>query len=331
MCDEFTAFLATLQTPAVRDLAWCCAAPSLVDDYAALGDAALTTYRLRDAAGWSRALRALDREPAPLLQFLGARNLRRLGLYYEALWHFHLQHHNAVELLAHNLPVRSGDDKRTVGEFDVLYFCRERRQVVHLELAVKFYLGLADGGGRDGWWGPDRRDRLDRKLDHLLHRQTTLGTHEAARRALAPLNSGIARREIAFRGYLFQPAEGPLPLPLGIDPACAGQRWFRYAAFVDESTGHPRSRWQILQRLEWLAPRRLQPDTAMSSGEVRDALERRFGGGDDFALLARFDQGREGRTESARCFVVSDGWPRLAIKTNAPTTAPAPDSRHRPR
>ena len=56
-----------------------------------------------------RWLVQLDEQPEPLLAHLAARRSRRLGLYFESLWHFFLQQDPATDLLATNLAVRTAD------------------------------------------------------------------------------------------------------------------------------------------------------------------------------------------------------------------------------
>ncbi|MEQ8803961.1 MAG: DUF1853 family protein, partial [Haliea sp.] len=128
-----------LTNPRVRDLAWACLGPPLLQMETLKSASGVTTASLTLTAARARWLQQLDRQPQPLLTWLEARPATRLGLYFEHLWHFFLQQDSATELIAHNLPLSSNG--RTVGEFDCLYYCHERRRPVHLELAVKFYLG----------------------------------------------------------------------------------------------------------------------------------------------------------------------------------------------
>ena len=53
--------------------------------------------------------------------------------------------------------------KRTAGEIDLLV--ERAGEVLHLELAVKFYLSTSGSAQWDTWVGVDPVDRLDIKLD----------------------------------------------------------------------------------------------------------------------------------------------------------------------
>ena len=155
-----------LRHPEVRDLAWVILAPPMLSD---------TPWPQRHplaGSDWVQAperlehwLRQLDRDSYDLLHWLSQARTRRLGLYYERLWQFAVQHAPGIELIAANLPIRR--EGHTLGELDMLL--RDRDGVHHLELAIKLYLGPQNGDGHDTaqWLGPGCHDRLDRKLAHL--------------------------------------------------------------------------------------------------------------------------------------------------------------------
>ena len=313
---------ANYRQAAVRDLAWACFSPTLVSSQAlspALANArfALTPERVR----W---LESLDRSPDPLLRHLQQRPVRRLGLYFESLWQFFLARDAAVELLAHNLPVRS--ESRTIGEFDCLYYCRERRRPVHLELAVKFYLGQA---GR--WIGPDSRDRLDIKLDRLSQHQMRLGDHPEGRRVLAEHGIRDPLREMELKGGLFQPAP-PQPVPAYCEDQPQGNIWLRITqlpSFLMSGglrsggprpgglrSGGPRpggprpggaASYCILPRLGWLAGEyRCAASARLSPDALQATLDEHFASGGRARLVAALDAAG---SPCNRFFVTPRSWP----------------------
>jgi hypothetical protein len=258
------------QTREVRDLAWACFSPPLLataqlsEAKTGAGNCAfpLTTGRRQ----W---LEALDRDATPLLDHLAGLRDRRLGVYFESLWQFFLSQDEEVEPLAFNLPVQ--DDARTLGEFDCLYFCRRRNCHVHLELAVKFYLGWQDSDRTDGtsplsdWLGPDPRDRLDAKVNHLLTHQIQLGATAAAKPHLQALGIDELAREIEMKGYLSSPVSTPMPPPAAFDRRQRLHHWLR----VDDLVNPPRllsaEAYLILPRCRWLSPARASPAGAIST------------------------------------------------------------------
>jgi hypothetical protein len=92
------------------------------------------------------------------------------------------------------------DGKRTCGELDLIYQYGGRW--IHLELAVKFYLGLGDRTDPFQWIGPAARDKLARKLSRFYDHQMTLPQSEAGRAVLADLNiDEVETRVLLMGGY----------------------------------------------------------------------------------------------------------------------------------
>jgi hypothetical protein len=271
-------------------------------------DKPVDNCRLSLTAERRQWLQALDRDAAPLLAYLGDARDGRLGLYFERLWQFFLDRDPAVELVAHNLPVH--EDGRTLGEFDCIYYCRQRQCHVHLELAVKFYLQRpgADGSEWPDWVGPNMVDRLDHKLQRLFRHQLLLGDCAAARPVLSRLGIDALQRELEIKGRLFPVAHGARLWPPGCPPGAPRLRYYRLEQL--HSTTLHAAQYRVLSRQCWLAP--VGSDcTAPVHGA--DALDSVISG--HFARNARPVQVAEcdptGR-EFGRFFVVPDDWPARA-------------------
>ena len=255
-------------------------------------------------------LERLDRDPGALLAHLHRLQSSRLGIYFEHLWHFFLAQDPAVDLVAHNLPVREGG--KTIGEFDCLYYCHERRCHVHLELTVKYYLGYrAAGGGSDHsdrgiWLGPDTRDRLDLKVGHLMQRQITLGDHPGAAGELQRLGITDLAREVEIKGYLFQPCANPLPPPRGFNEDRCFGRWVTLARLGDYLDCLDCGGFLVLPRLSWLAPATAAPGQGDTRKDLLSRLGEHFTARRQPRLVAAL--GADGR-EQARFFVTDSHWP----------------------
>ena len=242
----------------MRDLAWACFSPPLLHISRVTeresGVYACTPQLSPERAEW---LARLDRDPAALLEHLSVRPTHRLGVYFEQLWHFFLQHDRETELIAHNIAVHEAG--KTLGEFDCIYYDRRLGCHVHLELAVKYFLGLprnigdGDTTNRREWLGPDRRDSLAAKLDRLLQHQSRLGDTAAGKRRLAALNIITTRKEIALKGYLFQPLSAPPPPPPGYNPACAMNLWLTSEQLDIHCAGLDTLDFLILPKMAWLS------------------------------------------------------------------------------
>ena len=284
-----------LKNPQVRDLAWAGFSPTLLlsDEVRGAG--------LRWTPAWEDRLTRLDRNPEPLLQFLGDTLSGRLGIYYERLWHYLLAEDEDVEPVAHNLPVRVKG--QTLGEFDCIYYCRRRRQHVHLELAVKLYLGVP---GEGYWLGPGGKDRLDLKLGHLLQKQIQLGTQAAAQKVLADYGVDDFTTAIDFKGYLFNASEG-LPLPEAYNSAVAMQSWYSLENFLAlPPLAGDWLGWRELPRRHWLAPHRHRDTPGTDEGVCSDSIQRHFERTGRPLLIAACDADGE---ERQRSFITPPGWP----------------------
>jgi len=245
----------------VRDLAWAIFSPPMVQQINTKpGTAHAPVFTLTPAR--HRWLAALDVDPAPLLDFLAVRKSRFLGVYFEALWRFFLAHDDEVTLLASNRQVI--DEGRTVGEFDIFYRCHRRNVTVHLELAVKFYLGLpiytdTDLQRSSSWLGPNCVDRLDLKIGHLRTHQLPLINHASAHDWLQQEQLLPNIQEVALHGYLYYPQAviGSAP---EVTPAEASQQhlrsfWMRddqLEEFLHANATRHSKKYRIVPRLQWL-------------------------------------------------------------------------------
>ena len=300
------------QTREVRDLAWACFSPPLLDTASlqpGRGDITNCTLPLTDRRrAW---LESLDRDARPLLEHLSRQPSRRLGLYFEQLWHFFLAQDREVELLAHNLPVRAGG--RTLGEFDIIYFCRRRQSHIHMELAVKFYLGHCPeiNPGEPGQWrhwlGPNTRDRLDLKITHLLQRQIRLGDTTAAQELLASLGVVNLQREIEIKGYLFNSIAHPLPPPPGFNTICPMAEWIALPQLQRKLEMTRACSYVTLPRAMWLGSFQRCPSIGEIAGpELPASLALHIAKSQRPQLVAALDA--SGR-EISRFFVTGEHWP----------------------
>lgn len=293
----------------VRDLAWVILSPALLQDTPwpqrhplAGSDWVADPERLRH---W---LLALDRDGQALRQWLAGITSHRLGVYYERLWQFALQQAPGVELLAANLPIRTGG--HTLGELDILM--RDGEGVHHLELAVKFYLGPPAGDGLDPahWLGPGCVDRLDVKLAHLAGHQLPISARSEGRQALACLDIDSASAHLWLGGYLFYPWPAHAESPAGSSPAHLRGRWLHRRDWSAYRARAAPGRWQPLPRHAWLAPARVAAKDIWPASRFDDllqALPEVF----TAHLLVRLEQQPQGAWEEAeRVFLVADSWPQ---------------------
>ncbi len=294
----------------MRDLAWACFSPPLLHIDQVAGEAAgistAAPQLTRQRKSW---LARLDHDASALLEHLATRPPRRLGEYFEQLWHFFLQQDPDTVLVAHNLAVR--EQGRTLGEFDCIYHSAERGGHVHLELAVKFFLGTdsnGDGGPHScQWLGLDRRDRLDIKLEQLLQRQIVLGDNPAAKQILAELGVSGMSKEIVLKGYLFQAHNATSPLPPGYNVECPLSRWVTTDQLASHCAELDAQSFLALPRMRWLsAAHSASPREATGLAELQNNLTHHFRQYDQPLLIAALDGNG---VEESRFIVTPRGWP----------------------
>lgn len=238
-------------------------------------------------------LQNLDENPDRFRIYFKEKGIRRLGKYFEQLIYCFLSLHPGYELILANHQVREG--KRSIGELDLVYLDKKNESAVHLEIAVKFYLGMGDTQNWSQWLGPNTVDRLDLKLRKLLNKQSRLADHPALQETWERLGFFPKRQEILLKGYLFYPkVEVAMP-----------------SKPTDSYHGHKRSFWvlqkrfeakegksyRMLPRLKWLSANDLG-DAELVEIDPAKPLKKPV-------LMANFD---ESGLEGERFFLVPDEW-----------------------
>ncbi len=294
--------------PLVRDLAWCCFSPSLLQQLpaAATADAGRLDIQLyqplfdQQAYHW---LQQLDTDPATLTQHMASQKSHFLGARFEQFWRFYWQYFPERQLIAHNLQVNqinATGKQQTLGEFDFIVrqqsaslpTSEQTAETLHMETAVKFYLGTASStavinkhSDWSQWIGPNAIDRLDLKLDRLLEHQLPLSRHATARQRLqedydicTPLLPLLG-----LRGYFFYPANQPdFPPPYLSHPQhCRGQ-WFYLRDFINQHKNAEQDdrRWQVLDKPRWLSARHYDhaepPSDSLNHQQIDSLIEQHF-------------------------------------------------------
>lgn len=317
-------------SPVQRDLEWLALTPDLVKLPPPIPHGGRPTLHElgleHHLTAWLSAL-----TPASLAA-VNHQQATRMGHYHERLWHLLLDTAPNTRLLAKN--VRIYHKRITLGELDMVYRTRDNPAPVHLEVAIKFYLGLPEGHGPanslERWIGPGGLDSLALKCAHLRRHQLPLSTAPLALATLAywltprdtmpySLNVGESlTHRVAMPGVLFYPWHTPFPAPQGATPDHRRGLWCflrDWPALVDslvdcsmhsssmESLDTPiRMAW--LRKPHWLAPPRVEdfePIAAVMPGVER--LIEQYGP-QQVMLYMPHQQRLE------RVFIVPNSWPR---------------------
>jgi hypothetical protein len=265
---------------------------------------------------------ALDESPQAFLRWLQPRYNPRLGYYFESLVEYWLLH-AYPRLISH---VQVEDEQRTVGEFDFLIVDSTVNTIQHWEVAVKFYLQYREKDGSVTWYGPNPRDRLDKKIHRLLDHQITLSLQPAAKLKLNQLGlpTSPVSPHLLVKGYLFYPS-AQWPVAQASQALLSPRHlrgWWTYVDPFQIPDSGPNCRWLYLPRLQWLAPAKIAAATQeqliphlMTYKELHDFCFDLCERNQKPPLIAAMRFTDEGYwQEVSRGFVVPRHWPGFAAK-----------------
>ena len=295
----------------VRDLAYALKAPCILEPSEQVPSWKPEEMAAHYAAaqGW---LARLDENPEPLLEHIAQHpRSNRLGLYYEALLSFWFKAGVSYELLAHDLPVNAGG--QTLGAFD--FIVKRATEITHIEVAVKFYLGVRGVGDWADWIGPNQNDSLALKLDKMLNKQLRLSEHPQASTVLS--TAGIPRptqRKLWIKGIFFRPHNSKASCkPQG--GSLATGIWLPQNALAALQQETPAARWFRRTKPDWVAPTEAS-DPPAAFRTAAQMFEETAGpdglGPSSPQMWSRVEKSDLGWQESLRVFVVTDGWEKDA-------------------
>ncbi|WP_298420693.1 DUF1853 family protein [uncultured Kordia sp.] len=138
------------------------------------------------------------------LQFELPTNLR-LGHMVEKIVSECIKSSSNYKVLFENIQIQK--DKDTIGELDFIIEELKSKQVIHLELAYKFYLydpTLSENSFHN-WIGPNRRDSLQEKLDKLKHKQFPLLYNQHTKENLSTLDIDNVSQVLCLLASLYIP------------------------------------------------------------------------------------------------------------------------------
>jgi len=172
---------------------------------------------------------------------------------------------------------------KTLGEIDYLYQ-DNNGQLNHLEIAVKFYLLKPDKFGFERLIGPNGSDWYERKLLHLFNKQLALSDLPEAKKLMhrffytdADGVSNHQHDEInchhqgLIKGMIFLPLSGAANFTEHeiqlLNPSCLKGYWGTINNWYLADPGET-GRWLILDKLAWLEPQRIIPETISHSDDI---------------------------------------------------------------
>lgn len=218
----------------------------------------------------------------------------KLGAYFEALVCALVACSDHYSVVARSVVIQG--EQRTLGELDVLVQHHSSHEIIHLELALKFYLQVPETStGRTIWIGPGLRDFLHLKHQHLQNQQLTLPAR-ARKAGIWPTQLPFPNRSMAWvTGRLFYPwSDQPNGLEPLIEPGHLYSHWLTVSAFERQKLP-----CQWLKKAQWLSGFRDSQVDQPTHGLPAQCLRKTPGA---------LPNGEHERP----CFIVPNDWPERA-------------------
>jgi len=288
------------QTPAIRHLAWLCQAPQLMHSPITFEPAQYLPSDYPDTlAAWDK-----ETETAPPL--LSEPPQRRLGFYFERLYQVLLEDLLGWPILLKNQQIQSNG--RTIGELDFVVLNKKNDRIEHHEIAIKFYLGVSGQNGSTLWYGPNARDRLDKKTNSLLEQQSRRTQLPETLALLSEFDiTGPLTPRVFMPGYLFYPDDQQVETPDYVPEDHLRGRWM----YAHDARKLNTSHWVVLNKPHWIGNwcQSVQPDKehvleALARVESKSVPQL-------FAIMQE-DRQTGSWAETDRLFVVPEAWPGIS-------------------
>lgn len=144
-------------------------------------------------------------------------NIKRLGKRSEFLFEKILKSTKGINILASNIQLKN--ELKTTGEID--YLIEYKNQIIHLELATKFYLldESIDPVLSNQWIGPNRKDFLHLKVSKLKNHQFPIINSPEFKRLNLPVPQ---IQSLLLKAMLFVPFDLNKQLPNNYKSCVAG-------------------------------------------------------------------------------------------------------------
>jgi hypothetical protein len=283
-----------------QDLLWMARALPLMghwEDFPQFSEGQWASMRMDGIRGLEKWRSLSDVERGEIFSYEGW----RVGPYFESIVELWLHLLDGWDVLATNLTVFK--ERQTLGAFDLIVRGPDG-EIEHWELAIKFYLGVSNIGDWNDWLGPNQRDRLQKKMNRMMHHQLPLSSRpegvEALRLAGIP---PIQQKRALVLGAFFTEWETGDGAPEGAFQKAQG-RWVERGSLPQLLAGHSGSRWFKRVKPNWLGD--IHGEEGISRDDVLLASE-----SDRRPEMWSQLEPKEGTgvwTEIQRWFFVPDGW-----------------------
>ncbi len=159
----------------------------------------------------------------------------------------------AANIQIHTIPFKNKKEKLTLGELDYIVKNCKSKQIIHIELACKFYLydETIVGTEEEKWIGPNRKDSLFDKLEKLSLKQFPLLTKAETIHKLETLEiPKPSAQELCLKAFLFLPKQLAIESFPKVFQDCIVGHYIKPEHLNED----PTALYAIPTKKEWLLP-----------------------------------------------------------------------------
>lgn len=194
-----------------------------------------------------------------------------IGKQAEACFEAYLRQSEHYELLISNIQIQG--ETETLGEMDYIVENLQTNQVIHIELACKFFLYDVNAtvSEEEKWMGPNRKDSLYDKLEKIQKQQFPILHIDETIQTLKRLNIEIPSiQELCLKAFLFIPKEMNAEDFSKNYQECIVGFWMRPQDFHEQDKT---ALYAIPDKRKWLLPTKLI-DQWYSFSEIKVEIEK---------------------------------------------------------
>jgi hypothetical protein len=221
-----------------------------------------------------------------VLEFLKKQSSNRLGHIYESLLEFLFLNHPDFQIIQKGYVIQ-GKEGSTLGEFDFILYDSIQKSIIHLEVAIKFYLKLIQDQFPSSFIGTNFKDRMDKKI-LKLQSQIDLSSTIEGKQALVDFKNIPLQKIVLMQGILFYPWDETRESPEFLNENHLKGNFIASSHLKRSYTFF--GKYLILPKLKWLAsPNQIDWQSGMKFRLFEEKVRNHFSTSSQALFVARKD------------------------------------------